>query len=136
MRSLLLLSSLLFLSACSDSENQATSNSPKENTVVQETTLKTTKETTRPTVQVKKNAPSGHSIYAHKCASCHGLKAQKTALNRSQVIAGWDAKKTTEVLKGYKSGTYGSSMKGIMEGQVSTLDDEEITLVSLYISKL
>ena len=135
MRSILLLSSLLILSACSDSSNQTTSKTPKENTVAQKTT-QTTKETTLPTVQVKKNAPSGHSLYAHKCASCHGLKAQKMALNKSQVIAGWDAKKTTEVLKGYQSGVYGSNMKGIMKGQVSTLDDKEIGLLSAYIASL
>ena len=58
------------------------------------------------------------------------------ALNKSQIIAGWDAKKTTEVLKGYQDGSYGGSMKGIMKGQVSTLDDKEITLLSLYISTL
>ena len=136
MRSLLFISSILFLSACSDSNNQTTSTLPKEKTSTQKIALKTTKEPAEAVVQVKKNAPSGHSIYAHKCASCHGLKAQKIALNKSQVIAGWDAKKTTEVLKGYQNGTYGSSMKAIMQGQVSTLDDKEIALVSLYISHL
>ena len=133
MRSLLLLSSLLFLNACSDSSDQTTSKLPKEKTLTQVSALK---ETTKPIIQVKKNIPSGHSIYAHKCASCHGLKAQKTALNKSQAIAGWDAKKTTKVLIGYQNGTYGSSMKAIMEGQVSTLDDKEIDLLAIYISTL
>jgi len=136
MRSLLLLSSLLFLSACSDTDNQTTSKPKKENTITQKTTSERTNKVSRPVVQVKKSTPSGHSIYAHKCASCHGLKAQKIALNKSQAIAGWDVKKTTEVLIGYQNGTYGSSMKAIMEGQVSTLDDKEIDLLAIYISTL
>ena len=136
MRSLLFLSSLLLLSACSDSNDQTASNQSHERQIAQKDSTQTTAISPKPITQVKKSSPSGHSLYAHKCASCHGLTAQKMALNRSQVIAGWDETKITEILKGYQNGTYGSSMKGIMQGQVSTLDDKEIELLSLYISTL
>lgn len=137
MRSLLLLSSLLFLTACGDSTEPATSTQQKEKPAAQQTKkAPIKKEVTKPAVQAKKSPSSGHSIYAHKCASCHGLKAEKMALNKSKVIAGWDAEKTTEILKGYQDGSYGGSMKGIMKGQVSTLDEKEIALLSLYISTL
>ena len=71
-----------------------------------------------------------------KCAGCHGNKAQNKALGVSHVIAGWDAKKIENALKGYKTGTYGGSMKSIMKGQVLQLKDSDIKALAEYISKL
>jgi cytochrome c553 len=71
-----------------------------------------------------------------KCVSCHGAKAEKKALGKSQVIAGWDAAKTEKALKGYKDGSYGGAMKGVMKGQVATLSDEDIKALAEYIATL
>ena len=71
-----------------------------------------------------------------KCAGCHGAKAEKKALNKSQVIQGWDAAKTQAALKGYKDGSYGGAMKGLMKGQVASYDDAKIKAVSEYIAGL
>lgn len=71
-----------------------------------------------------------------KCASCHGMHAEKKALGKSQVIKDWDASKIVTALKGYKDGTYGGPMKGVMKGQVSNLDDAQIDALAAYISKL
>ena len=71
-----------------------------------------------------------------KCISCHGAKAEKSALNKSQIIAGWDAAKIEAALKGYKAGTYGGPMKGLMKGQVGTYSDADIAAVAAYISTL
>ncbi|AXH14235.1 c-type cytochrome [Malaciobacter mytili] len=60
------------------------------------------------------------------CASCHGAKAEKAALGKSQIIAGWDEAKTIAALKGYKDGSYGGAMKGVMKGQVARLSDADI----------
>jgi cytochrome c553 len=79
---------------------------------------------------------NGAMLFKTKCASCHGQKAEKVALKKSQVIAGWDAAKLSEALHGYKSGTYGGDMKGMMQGQVRALSDEEIDALSNYISGL
>lgn len=68
------------------------------------------------------------------CAGCHGADGSKAALGKSQVIKGWDAKKTEDALLGYKNKTYGGVMKGLMTSQVSSLSDEEIKAVSEYIS--
>ena len=133
MRSLLLLSTLLLFSACSDSNEKVASKVPATQPLTHKSTSQTTQQKSTP---LKTSSPSGHSIYAHKCASCHGLKAEKKALNNSQIIAGWDAKKTTEILKAYQEKSYGGSMKEIMEGQVSTLNEKQIELLSLYISTL
>ncbi len=70
------------------------------------------------------------------CSSCHGAKAEKKALGKSQVIAGWDSAKIVNALKGYKNGTYGGAMKAVMKGQASKLSDAEINALAKYISKL
>ena len=59
----------------------------------------------------------GATLYK-KCAGCHGATGEKKALGKSAVIKGWEAKKTVDALNGYKAGTYGGSMKGLMKGQV------------------
>ena len=70
------------------------------------------------------------------CASCHGQKAEKQALGKSQVIAGWDKEKTIQALNGYKDGSYGGVMKNIMKGQVATKTDAEIDALATFISNL
>ncbi|WP_458699953.1 c-type cytochrome [Sulfurospirillum sp. 1307] len=80
-------------------------------------------------------AADGAALYK-KCAACHGAKAEKKALNKSHVIQGWDAAKIEAALKGYKAGTYGGAMKGLMKGQVASYDDAKIKAVAEYISKL
>ena len=86
------------------------------------------------TTQVKQGGTNAKKLFA-KCAGCHGNKAQNKALGVSHVIAGWDAKKIEDALKGYKAGTYGGSMKSIMKGQVFQLKDSDIKALAEYISK-
>lgn len=71
-----------------------------------------------------------------KCASCHGVSAEKSALGKSQVIAGWDAQKTIDAIIGYQNGTYGGAMKALMSAQVKNLSDEEIQALARYIAAL
>jgi len=70
------------------------------------------------------------------CASCHGEKAEKIALGKSQVIAGWDKQRIINAINGYKDGSYGGVMKNIMKGQVSTKTDAEIDALAGFISNL
>jgi cytochrome c553 len=82
-----------------------------------------------------KVAPDGKKLYM-ACAACHGAKAEKSALGKSKVIQGWSVVKIEDALKGYKDGSYGGAMKGIMKGQASKLSDDEMAAVAEYISKL
>jgi cytochrome c553 len=82
-----------------------------------------------------KNLVNGEKLFSSKCATCHGVNAEKKALNTSKVIAGWDENKIVSALKGYKDGSYGGAMKAIMKGQVSTLSDEEIQALAKTISE-
>jgi len=70
------------------------------------------------------------------CAGCHGAKGEKKALGKSQAIGGWDAKKVEDALNGYKAGTYGGAMKGVMAGQAAKLDEAKIKALAEYISTL
>lgn len=71
-----------------------------------------------------------------KCAGCHGKNAEKKALGKSHVIKGWAQAKIVNAVKGYKAGTYGGAMKGVMKGQVANLSDAEVNAVAKYISNL
>lgn len=75
------------------------------------------------------------ALYA-TCGSCHGQKAEKSALGKSQVIAGWDKQRIIDSLNGYKDGSYGGVMKNIMTGQVNTKTQAEIEALADLISKM
>ena len=78
-------------------------------------------------------AADGEAIYKSKCFSCHGEKAAKSALNKSQVIAGWDTTKIINALNGYKNGE-GGAMKGVMKPIVSALNDDDLKAVAATIA--
>lgn len=80
-------------------------------------------------------AADGASLFK-TCATCHGAKAEKSALNKSQVIAGWSSDDTIAALSGYKNGTYGGTMKSTMNAQVKNLDEASITALAKYIETL
>lgn len=100
-------------------------------------TAKPIKETQAPAeVQVKHVQIDASALYGEKCASCHGTKAEKQALGKSQTIAGWSASQIEEALHGYQSGSYGKEMKALMQGQAKSLSSEEIKSLAKYISTL
>lgn len=80
-------------------------------------------------------AADGAALYK-KCAACHGAKAEKKALNKGQIIQGWSVEQLVASMKGYKDGTYGGAMKGLMKGQVASYSDAQIQAVSEYIAGL
>ncbi|MGZ5208146.1 MAG: c-type cytochrome, partial [Sulfuricurvum sp.] len=78
----------------------------------------------------------GKALYAQKCVSCHGMKAEKSALGKSQIIANFTEQQTKDALKGYQDGSYGKEMKGLMQGQVKSLNLEQIDALAHYITTL
>jgi len=78
-------------------------------------------------------ASDGEAIYKSKCFSCHGEKASKSALNKSQIIAGWDATKIMASIHGYKNGE-GGSMKNIMKPIANGLNDDDLKAVATTIA--
>jgi len=78
-------------------------------------------------------AMAGGADEYKKCSACHGATGEKKALGKSAVIKGWEATKTVAALKGYKDGTYGGPMKGLMKGQVASLNDAQIEAIAKYL---
>ena len=70
------------------------------------------------------------------CAGCHGADFSKAALGKSQVVKGWDAAKIEASLKGYKDGTYGGPMKGLMAGHVKNLSEADIKDIASQIAAI
>jgi len=98
------------------------------------------KEPAKPAPEASKAAPvatvDGSVIFAQKCASCHGSKAEKAALGKSQIIAGWSSQQIDDALNGYKNGTYGKEMKAIMQGQAKSLSADQQKALAQHISTL
>lgn len=67
-----------------------------------------------------------------KCAGCHGANGEKVAMGKGQAIKGQSAADIEKKLKGYKDGSFGGDMKGLMKGQVSALSDADIKAIAEY----
>lgn len=70
----------------------------------------------------------------NKCSGCHGGMGERAALGKSGVIRNWSVKQIEHSLHGYQDGTYGRSMKEMMQSQVRGLSDAEISAIARYIS--
>ena len=79
-------------------------------------------------------AEEGAALYK-KCASCHGPAGEKAALGKSKIIKDMSAAQITTALKGYKDGSYGGAQKGLMKGQVASLNDAQISAIAAHIAK-
>ncbi len=79
-------------------------------------------------------AADGAALYK-RCAACHGKQGEKIALGKSKVLQGMTKEHLVDAMKGYKAGTFGGAMKGIMKGQLASYDDAKIDAVAEYISK-
>lgn len=79
-------------------------------------------------------AADGAATYS-KCAGCHGTIGEKKALGKSKVINEMSKEDLVSALNGYKDGSYGGAMKGLMKGQVAKLSNEDIEAIALHIAK-
>lgn len=78
-------------------------------------------------------AADGAALYS-KCAGCHGSQGEKKALGKSKVINEMSKEDLVTALNGYKDGSYGGPMKGLMKGQVANLSVEDIEVLVLHIT--
>ncbi|SFV74948.1 Cytochrome C553 (soluble cytochrome f) [hydrothermal vent metagenome] len=75
------------------------------------------------------------AVNSHVCAGCHGAHFEKHALGRSKIVAHMTHAEIAHALKGYKHGTYGGPMKGIMKGQIGRYSDADIEAFAKTIGK-
>ena len=64
------------------------------------------------------------------CTGCHGADFGKAALGKSKIVKDMTKADIEKALKGYKDGSYGVAMKGLMKGQVAKLSDADIKAIA------
>ena len=67
------------------------------------------------------------------CKACHGANFERKAMGKSKVVAKMSHQAIVDALKGYKDGSYGGTLKGLMRGQVSSLSDAQMEEVATAI---
>jgi len=75
--------------------------------------------------------PIKSSIDLTSCKGCHGVDFEKASLGSSKIVRDMSKEEVIEALLGYKNGTYGSSMKGVMIDQVKSYTEEELRTTAL-----
>ncbi len=75
------------------------------------------------------------AVNGKACAACHGANWEKKAMGKSKVVANMAHADIAAALKGYKAGTYGGSMKGVMKGQVGRYSDADLEAFAQTIGK-
>jgi len=75
------------------------------------------------------------AVNGKACASCHGADFSKAALGKSKNVAAMTHAEIATALKGYKAGTYGGPMKGLMKGQVAKYSDADLDAFAQTIGK-
>jgi cytochrome c-type protein NapB len=75
------------------------------------------------------------AVEAGACLGCHGADWSKAALGKSKNVAAMSKADIAAALKGYKAGTYGGPMKGLMTGQVAKYSDADLEAFAQTIGK-
>jgi len=73
---------------------------------------------------------SSYAVSTAACAGCHGASFEKKALGKSKVVKEMSKEDIVKALKGYKDGSYGGAMKGMMKGQVASLSDADMEAIA------
>jgi len=71
------------------------------------------------------------SVNLGACKGCHGANFEKKALGKSKIVKDLTKAEVTAALVGYKNGTYGGPMKGVMKGQVAKYSIADLSSTGL-----
>ena len=74
-------------------------------------------------------------VNAGACTGCHGADWSKAALGKSKIVSSMSHADIAASLKGYKDGSYGGAMKGMMKGQVAKYSDADLEAFAQTIGK-
>jgi cytochrome c-type protein NapB len=75
------------------------------------------------------------AVNTKACAGCHGANFEKHAMGKSKIVKDMTHAEIETALLGYKHGTYGGPMKGIMKGQVARYSDADLKAVAQTLGK-
>ena len=79
-------------------------------------------------------ATTTYAVSVAGCTGCHGQYFEKAAMGKSKIVKDMSYEEIKHAMMGYKNGTYGDTLKGVMEAQVKHLSDEDIEAKSLLMS--
>lgn len=65
-------------------------------------------------------------VHLSDCKVCHGVNFELKALGKSKIVKDMTKQDVSNALIGYKNGTYGSHMRGIMIGKVHRYNESEL----------
>jgi len=74
-------------------------------------------------------------VNAGACKGCHGAHFEKKAMGKSKIVANMTHDEIAHALKGFKAGTYGGPMKGLMKGQVAKYSDADLEAFAQTVGK-
>ena len=69
------------------------------------------------------------------CKGCHGQQWEKAAMGKAKVVKDMSKAQIIKALKGYKNGSYGGPMKGLMKAQVTKLSIADIEKMAAEVKK-
>ena len=75
------------------------------------------------------------AVNGKACMGCHGAHFEKQAMGKSKDVSNMSHADIAAALKGYKAGTYGGPMKGLMKCQVAKYSDADLDAFSHTIGK-
>jgi cytochrome c-type protein NapB len=75
------------------------------------------------------------AVNGKACAACHGANWEKHAMGKSKIVKDLTHAEIATALKGYKAGTFGGPMKGVMKGQVARYSDADLDAFAQTIGK-
>ena len=79
--------------------------------------------------EAKEEAPA-KEVDVTACAGCHGKDLEKSAMGKSKKVNEMAKADIVKALTGYKDGSYGGPMKGIMKGQATKLSEDDIKAIA------
>jgi len=71
-----------------------------------------------------------YAVNTAGCQGCHGANFEKKAMGKSKVVKDLSKEDIVKALKGYKDGSYGGAMKGMMKGQVASLSEADMLAIA------
>ena len=69
------------------------------------------------------------------CKGCHGPSWEKKAMGKAKVLKNMTKAEILKALKGYKAGTYGGPMKGLMKAQLAKYKAKDLEAIATEIKK-
>jgi cytochrome c-type protein NapB len=76
------------------------------------------------------------NVNIESCKSCHGADFEKAALGKSKIVKDMTKSEVSAALIGYKNGTYGDSMKGIMYNNVKMYTNKELSTTGIGVNNV